>query len=285
VRRAAIVILVVMSLMSQAPGFAGADEPTVTPGDPDTIDVGHGGGNGGGPGDGSRPGSGVPGDGGPGDGGGHGPGAPPPPTIPDPQVLFRDGRPCVIAGSQLGDPESSLAFELELRYLQLLREYETCPGDQGPGPGPLVASPAAAIAAWADQADLPPPILEVQPGSAIAGKAAYLEIGGPRDGTWHFEAHGWSIDISAASTYKVDWGDGTIESGLTSQGGPWPHGDIRHTYLTAGGFTIDVTQNWTADWTASGHGRVRSGRIDGLLWTRAELVDFPVEEVQAVRTR
>lgn len=167
-----------------------------------------------------------------------------------------------------------------------------CPAGFTPGlglfsfcvmPGHATASPPApgtvADQAWQHLVPLPHPTAAVRPGEAIVGHLAYLEIGGPRTIHWSGVALGVPVSIAATSTYDVDWGDGTPpDTGLTTQGGPWPTGTITHAYQFAGNFVITVTQRWTANWTAEG----ASGTIANALFTTGTLL-LPAREVQANR--
>ncbi|HWW52857.1 MAG TPA: hypothetical protein VNY84_03775 [Acidimicrobiales bacterium] len=143
-----------------------------------------------------------------------------------------------------------------------------------PPPPGMVASQA-----WQHLVPLPHPTAGVKPGEAIVGHLAYLEIGGPQTIQWSGVALGVPVSITATSTYDVDWGDGTPpDTGLTTQGGPWPTGTITHAYQFAGDFVITVTQRWTANWTAEG----ASGTIANALFTTGTL-PLPAREVQANR--
>jgi hypothetical protein len=153
----------------------------------------------------------------------------------------------------------------------------------GPGAPPAPAPPprptpqqlgAQAVA----HLPLPAPTLRVQPGEAIVGLLAYLEIGGPRTAAFNVTILGVPVTVSATSTYEVDWGDGSPHTaGLTTQGGPYPDGTIIHAYQSSGHFTITVTQHWTATWAAEG----AAGTIGGLF--TAGRLTLPVFEVQANR--
>lgn len=88
--------------------------------------------------------------------------------------------------------------------------------------------------------------------------------------------------------YDVDWGDPNpdgsphgeaVTRNHPNQGGPYPNGDLRHQYIDRGNVTIDVTQRWTAQWTAGG----QSGTIADRLTTSASRT-IPVQEIQAVIT-
>src|SRR5439155_26648889 len=91
-----------------------------------------------------------------------------------------------------------------------------CPGSR---PLPTTASPgAAAIDVWRNQVKLPAPQPHIEPGWAITGKPAYLEIRDPPTINATFTAFGYDIAITATSTYDVDWGDGVVDHDLTSAG-------------------------------------------------------------------
>ncbi len=127
---------------------------------------------------------------------------------------------------------------------------------------------------------LPSPVLKVVPDYAITGKPVYLQIEGPRDQAFHVDNPiGDDVAIAATSRYVVDWGDGTTET-TTSQGGPWPSGDVTHTYTdAAAAMKITVTQLWSAAWTAGPAG----GELGDLRTTST--LALPVTQLQAVRNR
>lgn len=125
---------------------------------------------------------------------------------------------------------------------------------------------------------LPAPTLTMSPDYAVTGKPVYLQVGG--DQSLHFDVAnpiGAGIAIDTSSRYVVDWGDGAVET-TTSRGGPWPNGDLTHTYTTtAEARTIRVAQHWSAAW--------RSGDAQGTLETlqTSAVLTFRVTQVQAVR--
>jgi hypothetical protein len=125
---------------------------------------------------------------------------------------------------------------------------------------------------------LPTPSLRVVPDYGIVGKKVYLQIGGePAKRFTVDDPLGPPITIAAASRYVVDWGDGTTTE-TTSQGGPYPSGDVTHVYGNqAGSLTIRVQQRWSATWSAGGPPTA----LDPLQ-TAASLA-FRVVQVQAIR--
>lgn len=158
-------------------------------------------------------------------------------------------------------------------------QYPDCPRNPAtpapPTPGELARS------FW-DVRHLPSPTLEVVPDYAVTGKRVYLTIKGAPTATFTVpNPIGGDVAIAATSRYVVDWGDGTPPTTTTSQGGPWPNGDITHVYDGAGSTrTITVTQQWSATWSAP---NTAGGALDNL--QTLGTLSLRVEQVQAVRNR
>ena len=165
--------------------------------------------------------------------------------------------------------------------MRLMGSYGLCPASP---PAPARPSPATvAYQLWQDQMRLPRPEPYIAPGKAITGLEAFLEIRGSRAASQSFSVFGYNLTITAtASSYDVDWGDGRWSRGVRSAGGPWPHGDVRHTYTVAGTYTVRVFENWAGTWSLAGGG---GGAIEGELQTEGRIEAFPVVQVQAVRNR
>lgn len=146
------------------------------------------------------------------------------------------------------------------------------------GPTPPVATPGTLAQQFWDVRVLPAPTPKVVPDYGIVGKRVFLQIGGEPAKTFTVpDPLGPTITITAASHYVVDWGDGTTTE-TTSQGGPYPHGDITHVYGNdAPSVTIRVRQRWSATWSAGGP----SSPLDPL--QTAGSLPFRVVQVQAVR--
>jgi len=181
----------------------------------------------------------------------------------------------------MADPAVADALMAEVNAYDFAPILAPCPASQ---PLPAVPSPgAAAQMVWRDQVKLPPPEPYIAPGKAITGLRAFLEIGGPRTKTQTFNVFGYALTITATTSgYDVDWGDGSWSRNLTSSGGPWPKGDVRHVYTTQGTYTVRVIEHWTGTWSlASGGG----GSVDGTLSSEGRIDAFPVVQVQAVRNR
>ncbi len=167
-----------------------------------------------------------------------------------------------------------------------------CPsGPAGKGrAGPPPPSPRdAAFQAWYWETTLPDPSLATSPpDGAITGLDLYLSIGGPQHLTFDVPALGYLVHLEVTSVYDIDWGDpqpdGTatgraVTTNHPTRGGPHPTGDLRHQYIHRGTATIEVTQKWTAHWSANGE----SGTIADRLATTATRT-IPVQEIQAVIT-
>lgn len=210
--------------------------------------------------------------------------APAPPTILDPQVRLdpATGERCFHIGTRPGDPNSFLALENELRAMRLQGSMPRCGRAHAPAP-PRPSPGAVALQVWRDEMPLPRPEPTIAPGKAITGKEAFLEIGGAESATVPFSVFGYDLTLTAlALGYDVDWGDGTWSRNVRSRGGPWPHGDVRHTYTTEGTYRVRVIQHWTATWSMPAVG---GGAVPGTLSTEGMIPELRVVQVQAVRNR
>lgn len=167
----------------------------------------------------------------------------------------------------------------------------SCPAATGgPAPAPPPPTPLeAAYQAWYTEVVLPDPTLATNPTRVITGLDTFLSIGGSQTVNWSGIALGQQVRLEVTSSYDIDWGDPRPDpttpngrariTGTTSQGGPYPNGDLRHQYIERGSATIQVTQRWTAHWSAGGE----SGTLADRLLTSSSLV-LPIEEIQAVIT-
>jgi hypothetical protein len=215
-----------------------------------------------------------------------GPSAPPPLTMVSTSLGLRDdGSRCVNLFSVPGSPTSREAMGAEARALGQIAEYGYCPTSPLQDL-PQVSADVAAEHLWREQVNLPSPTLTIAPGRAVTGLRAYLEIGGAQTSRHGpMGAFGYAITITTSSTYDIDWGDGTVVTGVASQGGPYPDGDVHHVYQRVDdGNVVTVTQRWTATWTATGPHGSTGGTIAGVLSTSSSL-PLPVGQIQAVRNR
>ena len=125
---------------------------------------------------------------------------------------------------------------------------------------------------------LPVPEPVVAPGEMVVGWVAHLEVGSVLEHRID-EANTpfGPATFQLTSTVTVDWGDGEVTGPVATVGGPYPDGDLRHTYIRQGAYDIVVTQAWEATWQVGGE----SGTVTGLV-TEAVLEGFPVQEIEAV---
>jgi hypothetical protein len=200
------------------------------------------------------------------------------------------GRPCWIGDShQVSDPaeraRQQRAADSAYQAQTGGAAYPQCPSQGAPaGTGADTSSagtpPFLRNAEVRQQLGAPAP--RIQPGRAIAGKTAFLEIGGagPRSFDMTDPLGGQAAHVDARPTYRVDWGDGTVIE-TSSNGGPWPHGEVTHVYQRTGHYDVVVTARWTAQWSGPNGDR---GDLNGLT-TEGRIARFPVTEVQAVRQR
>lgn len=144
------------------------------------------------------------------------------------------------------------------------------------------------MAAWWETTLPDPTMATSPPDGAITGLDLFLSIRGAQTLSFDVPSLGYVVHLEVTSTYDIDWGDPSpdgsalgakVTRGHTTQGGPYPNGDLRHQYIERGSVTIAVTQRWTANWTAGGD----SGTISDVLYTQASL-SMPVQEIVAVVT-
>jgi hypothetical protein len=195
-----------------------------------------------------------------------------------------NGQDCHIEVEINADAEP-VALTLQAQvWSQIMEDLPVCPAGAvkpQPGAAPQVPTPAELAAAFWDQVRLPVPKPSCAPGFAITGKLIYLETGDTvTPAAWQRATPLGELTITAHGSTTVDWGDGSAPSGpYMTSGGPYPSGQITHTYDRVGPVTIEVRQAWTADWSIGGaHGVLTTLHTDGAL------PDFPVRQVQAVIT-
>ena len=162
-----------------------------------------------------------------------------------------------------------------------------CPGD------PAAAVPAVVLrdairASVVDQ--LPRPEPRIPPGFALAGLETYLDSGVDhglsfaRTETVTIGPFSFAVVINATGQTTVDWGDGTPPITYDVPGGPYPDGQIRHTYRDASNVTVTVTDSWIIDFRATtAGGAVLTDTVIAEL-DQMVIEDFEVREFRAVRT-
>ncbi len=201
---------------------------------------------------------------------------------PVPAIIYVNG-----VGACMSNGNSSLITE---PLIQQAYTLPGCPGSTGSGGAAAPPPPTpleAAYAAWYWQTRLPSPTLSTSPpNGAITGLDLFLAIGGPQHLVFDVPALGYVVHLEVSSVYDINWGEPrpdtsangrAVTKGHTTQGGPYPNGDLRHQYIERGTATIEVTQRWTAQWSAGG----QSGTIADRLGTSSTLT-IPIQEIQAV---
>ncbi|WCO66424.1 hypothetical protein PO878_18150 [Iamia majanohamensis] len=125
----------------------------------------------------------------------------------------------------------------------------------------------------------PPTPLQVEPGRAVTGLRAYLEIGGEVPARQTIGTPIGPATFVMTPRYVVTWGDGATTE-TESQGVPWPGGpgEISHVYTDAGGVTVTVQAFWRTTWSLAGQG----GDLPELPVPTEGSLDLPVEEYQVV---
>ncbi|HZU72083.1 MAG TPA: hypothetical protein VE990_04860 [Acidimicrobiales bacterium] len=205
--------------------------------------------------------------------------------IDSPSLVFAGGNFCIaVARSWVADPAVAANANAgnEVRWQVLLSQWGPCPGVQLPAG--MNVPPALIAATFWDQHGqdlLARPAPRIQPGYALAGKTAYLEAQSPTSQTFNNPTGAGGLVITAAGTFYVDWGDGSPMAGpFADAGGPYPSGDITHTWTTAGSYTVTVYEKWTAHWSLNGH----QGTLTTLR-TVGSLPAFQVRQLESVRNR
>ena len=206
------------------------------------------------------------------------------PAPPAP-VVRRTGRYISYDYSNSGGGELRYVFDGGRDYCDRGTAVMRCFGPK-PKPGeaprrvPPPVTPEEIVERTLVNAELPSPRPNIDPGYAVTGMRAYLETGDRR--THRFDTIPTvlgPLQITATSTYTVDWGDGTVTGPHKTTGGTYPNGTITHVYQDTGVVDVIVSQSWTARWRLAG----RSGTVGGLR-SSGTIDDFAVQEVQAVRT-
>jgi len=186
-----------------------------------------------------------------------------------------DGQSCITSYSA-EVPESIAADEQAFAQTQwdyFLTLHPICPGAPGV---PKVDPRVVAISFWQD-IPLPKPAPSIAPGWAITGKTAYLETHGERQHDYSRDTPFGPLNLTATGRYSVNWGDGTTTGPYDVEGGPWPNGQITHTYINVGRYNVVVTEQWSSSWHLGGE----NGTLTGLE-TEGGIDNFRVEQIQAV---
>ena len=99
-------------------------------------------------------------------------------------------------------------------------------------------------------------VKELDPGAATIGQhpasrsvvntRTYFSADGTRQLAGTFGPAGVRMTITATPEYVWSWGDGSPGLTTSSTGGPYPAGDVFHTYRAPGTPTVTLSTRWTA---------------------------------------
>ncbi|MBK7723600.1 MAG: hypothetical protein IPI32_15705 [Austwickia sp.] len=138
------------------------------------------------------------------------------------------------------------------------RHGATCFPRVNPHP-PAAPTHAMISAAWS-RTPFTKPTLIIQPpgGRTLIRVPTYLQAVFPEPGYGPGDIHtvtllGHRVQIRPRlATYRYHFGDGTPPLTTTSPGGPYPDGDITHTYPTPGTVTLSIDADYTGDYAIDG---------------------------------
>ncbi len=109
--------------------------------------------------------------------------------------------------------------------------------------------------------DLPSPSIAVDPNFGIAGIASYLSISTRLSDSLATTTAFGPLTATSTGSLSISYGDSTSPIGPTSLlGGPWPTGNLVHTYASPGCYAITVTETWNTTYTVSSE----RGQLTGL---------------------
>ena len=182
---------------------------------------------------------------------------------------------------------SSIGLLWEARMLEMFHdprlddvEHRWCDASSNA----LIADPSPEVHEFVRSIPLPQPAITIDPGYALTGMPAYLEIHDQDAFTTAGAIPGFGGLTASLEpvAFIVDWGDGTVEvvaDGRT--GAPWDGPEeqqISHVYIHADDAAqVTVVARWSANWQVGGF----SGTVDDLQVTA--VLELPIEARQSVR--
>ena len=110
---------------------------------------------------------------------------------------------------------------------------------------------ADAGAAYRERMRPPAATISTQPRTTqVVNIPTYFTATGAQTMTSTFGPPEVRMTITATPAYVWDFGDGTTLE-TVSPGGPYPDGDVRHTYTSAARRTVTLTTRWRAEFTVA----------------------------------
>ncbi len=150
------------------------------------------------------------------------------------------------------------------------------PGAIPPG-APTQAQVLAFVRDYVHTLSMPVPQPQVSAPEGITGARHSLDLHTQSARTFPLENTAFGqLRATAHGTFTVNWGDGKTNT-FHSTGAPWPNSNISHSWENRGTYDINVTGNWSLDWSLGGY----SGVITGLQ-TTGSIAAWHVIEMQAV---
>lgn len=114
-----------------------------------------------------------------------------------------------------------------------------------------------AIIRYVISRQLPQPNPSLDPPFALVGLKAFLSSGASLSDHLDTETAIGEVTADATGVLNVDFGDGSPSLTTTSLGGPFPSGNITHTWTATGCYVVTVTENWTVSYhTPNGGGTI-----------------------------
>ena len=205
---------------------------------------------------------------------------PTPPRL-NPYVANGPAGPCIALGPATGTANVTVSIWIAAQRLGPCPVVTAAPGAVA-APLPPLDPATLAVQFW-QTIPLPVPHPSIPPGYAITGKLAYLVTDGTLTPAHYQRATPLGpLTITARGSYFVDWGDGTLPTWTgpyRQEGGPYPGGQVFHTYDFTGTVNVTVREVWTATWALGpAHGALST------LHTTGTVPGFPVRQLQAVIT-
>jgi hypothetical protein len=139
----------------------------------------------------------------------------------------------------------------------LMRIYMREPGSGWRQMGTACIGGANDVITMADlQADARQYMTQLDPGAAtiaqhpadraVVNLPTYFSASGAGTLTGTFGPAAARVTITATPEYVWSWGDGSPSLTTTSTGGPYPGGDVHHTYRSPGSPAVTLTTRWAA---------------------------------------
>ncbi len=139
------------------------------------------------------------------------------------------------------------------------KQGTTCfPRPTGRAPGPALTAELIRTA-WS-RTPFSAPVLTVQPpgGRTLINVPTYLQVHFSVKGYGPGETHtvtllGHRVQIRPVlAGYRYGFGDGTAAMATMSPGGPYPEGDVTHTYPTPGTYRLTVEVDYSGEYSVDG---------------------------------